>query len=84
MIPFCAGTLAILRRVERIINEQTGRIMCLPGDCILLLHGVSCSDELSSRRLFCPRDIYPYGREIWLKRVGTRFSVQTLAPDRSK
>jgi hypothetical protein len=78
MIPFCGGTFTVLRRVERIINERTGRMMRLPGDCIIL-DGVSCSGELSAGRLFCPRSIYPYWREIWLKRVGTPVSVQASA-----
>ena len=71
MIPFCGGTFTVLRRVERIINERTGRMTRLPGDCIML-DGVSCSGELSRLRLFCPRSIFPYWREIWLRRVGAR------------
>lgn len=67
MVPFCGKTFRVLRRVERIINEKTGKMICMPNDC-LVLEGVSCSGCLSRYRLFCPRNIYPYWREVWLKR----------------
>jgi len=35
----------------------------------LILEGVTCSGDHSSRRYFCPRAIYPYWREVWLERV---------------
>jgi hypothetical protein len=64
IIPFCVGTFLVLRRAERIINERTGGMMGLPGDCILLLAGISSSDELSTGGLFHPASIYPDWREI--------------------
>jgi hypothetical protein len=69
MVPFCGRTFTVLRRVERLIDERTGRMIHLPGDCIVL-DGVTCSGDLSTGRLFCPRSIYSYWREIWLGRVG--------------
>ena len=68
MVPFCGKTFRVLRRVETMINEKNGELMKLPGDCIIL-EGVVCSGCLSRERLFCPRAIYPFWREIWLKRV---------------
>lgn len=67
-VPFCGKTAKVLCRVEKIINERTGRMMKLPKDC-LILEGVYCQAHYSSDRLFCPRSIYSYWREIWLKRV---------------
>jgi hypothetical protein len=69
MLQFCGKTCRVLRRVERIINEKTGKMTNLPNDCIIL-DDVVCSGCYSKDRLFCPRSIYPYWREIWLKRVG--------------
>lgn len=69
MVPYCGRTFRVLSRVERIINEKTGKMMTMPNDCIIL-DGVVCGGCLSRNRLFCPRSIYPYWREIWLKRVG--------------
>jgi hypothetical protein len=68
MVPFCGKTFRVLRRVDRIIDEKTGRMLHIQGDC-LILSGVTCGGCLSRNRLFCPRSIYPYWREIWLKRV---------------
>ena len=70
-VPFCdAGTYKVLRRVERIIEEKTGCMVQFRTPAIVL-DGVSCGGKLSSARMFCPRGIYPYWREIWLKRVET-------------
>jgi hypothetical protein len=68
MVPFCGRTFRVLRRVERIINEKSGTMIRIPNDS-LILEGVTCRGCLSRNRLFCPRSIYPYWREIWLKRV---------------
>jgi hypothetical protein len=68
MVPFCTSVRRVRARVERIIDERTGKMLTLPGEC-LILEGAMCTGEFSERRLFCPRGIYPYWREIWLKRA---------------
>jgi hypothetical protein len=68
MVPHCDSHQRVLRRVEKIVDEKTGRMMQFPNPCIVL-DGVSCSGNLSSSRMFCPRSIYPYWREIWLERA---------------
>jgi hypothetical protein len=68
MLPFCNRRFRVLRRVERIVDEKTGKMLRLPGVC-LILDGVTCGGNLSRDRMFCPRAIYPYWREIWLKRA---------------
>ena len=65
MLKYCGRRARVLRRVDQIINEKTGRMLRLPGDCILL-EGVICTGDYHQ---FCPRGIYPYWREIWLRRV---------------
>jgi hypothetical protein len=69
MVPYCGSVRRVRARVERIIDERTGKMITFPKDC-LILDGVICRAQYSERRLFCPRSIYPYWREIWLKRVG--------------
>ncbi|MGB7220868.1 MAG: hypothetical protein WBD07_18855 [Vicinamibacterales bacterium] len=70
MAAYCEkGEFRVLRRVEKIINEKTGQMMTLPNPCIVM-DGVVCSGNYSKNRMFCPRAVYPYFREIWLKRVG--------------
>jgi hypothetical protein len=70
MIRYCGTRRRVLRRVEQIIDERTGRMMKLPNDC-LILEGATCVGDRSPNRLFCPRAIFPYWREIWLRRVGS-------------
>jgi hypothetical protein len=65
MLRYCGKRYRVLRRVERIIDEKTGKMMHLRGDCIVL-EGVTCTAEYNQ---YCPRSIYPYWREIWLRRV---------------
>ena len=68
MLPYCGRTFRVKDRVRRIIDDKTGRMLNIPKDC-LILDGVVCSGERSAGRWFCPRQIYPYWREAWLRRV---------------
>jgi hypothetical protein len=68
MVPYCGSVRRVRARVERIIDERTGKLIGLPGEC-LILDGVVCRAQYSERRLFCPRNLFPFWREIWLKRV---------------
>jgi hypothetical protein len=67
-VVFCGGTHEVLRRVERIIDEKTGRMLNLKNDAIIL-KGVVCEARYAKCRRFCPRSIYAYWREVWLERV---------------
>jgi len=67
-VPYCGGTYRVLRRVERIVNERTGKMQEMKIPCIVL-DSVICRSRYSECRLFCPRSIYAYWREIWLERV---------------
>jgi len=70
MVPYCGGTYRVRSRVERLIEEKTGRMLNLTSDCVIL-DGVICQSYYSNRRVFCPRSIFSYWREIWLERVET-------------
>jgi hypothetical protein len=78
MLPFCGGTFRVKDRVQRIINESTGEMIQMKHDCVIL-EGVACGGDRSSQRWFCPRAIYPYWREAWLRRV----DAPTTTVDRS-
>jgi hypothetical protein len=67
-VAFCERRFVVRRRVDRIIDERTGKMMELKNPCITL-EGVLCSGHVSSDRLLCPRAITPYWREVWLERV---------------
>ena len=68
MLPFCGGTYQIRQLVKRFIDDRTGRMIELKRDAFTL-NGVVCSGDKSIHRHFCPRAIYPYWRENWLRRV---------------
>jgi hypothetical protein len=68
MVPYCGGTYRVLKRVRRLINERTGKMEEMKNPCIIL-DNVFCQSRYSACRMFCPRAIYTFWREIWLERV---------------
>lgn len=67
MVPYCEGKYVVRARVEKILDEKTGAMLEMKGECIAL-ENVVCLSDCAGGRLFCPRAIYPYWREIWLER----------------
>jgi hypothetical protein len=65
MVPFCGRRLRVLRRVEKIIDERTGKMLTFGSDAVILEGGV-CEGRFHG---MCPRLTYSYWREIWLRRV---------------
>jgi hypothetical protein len=65
MLVHCGKTYRVKAKVERFIEETTGRLVQLSSDCYIL-EGVMCSGERSTGRHLCPRAIYPWWRECWL------------------
>jgi len=57
LVPYCGGTFRVLDRVNRIINERTGKMMEMKTPCIIL-DSVYCESRYSECRMFCPRSIY--------------------------
>lgn len=76
MLPYCGGIYRVLRRVNRIVDEKTGKIIQMKSSCIVL-EGVVCRSDF--HRL-CPRAIYPYWRETWLRRA-TQPQLMTPCPE---
>jgi len=76
MARYCGGTFRVRSRVKKIIDERTGKMMYFGNECIIL-DDVICRSECASKRLFCPRSIYPYWREIWLERVDEDSNAST-------
>ena len=66
MLRYCGREARVLRRVERVIDERTGRLLRLKRPCIAL-EDVTCT---GAYHRCCPRADYPFWREIWLERVG--------------
>jgi hypothetical protein len=70
MMQYCGTEQAVRSKVDRIVDERTGRLLALPNDCFIL-ENVTCGAVCSPNRLFCPRALFPYWREIWLEKLGS-------------
>lgn len=68
MVPYCGGTYRVKDRLLKFLDEKTGKLVTLKTPA-LILDGVSCQARYSPCRMFCPRGIYSWWREIWLERV---------------
>jgi hypothetical protein len=68
MVPHCGKTYRVLRQVSQIVDEKTGKMQVFKSPSVILDSAV-CESRYSHCRMFCPRAIYPYWREIWLERV---------------
>lgn len=68
MLKYSGGRYRVQMRVERLINEQTGKMLTMKNPCIQL-EDVYCRAECTTRRIGCPRASNTYWREIWLRRV---------------
>ncbi|MBS0180909.1 MAG: hypothetical protein JSS39_00775 [Nitrospira sp.] len=67
-VPYCGGEYRVRSCLNKFIEEKTGRLVTMKNSSILL-EGVWCRSRYSECRMFCPRSIYTWWREIWLERV---------------
>ncbi|WP_432986458.1 hypothetical protein [Dactylosporangium sp. CA-233914] len=65
MARFCGRSARVQRRVEQIIDENTGRMIYMKSPC-WVLDNVICEGAFNAN---CPRAITPYWREIWLEKI---------------
>jgi hypothetical protein len=65
MSRYCGRTARVQARVERCIDERTGRMLTMKTPCIVL-EGLVCAGVYNVN---CPREFVPFWREIWLERV---------------
>jgi hypothetical protein len=65
MARHCGREARVLRRVDRCIEESTGRMLHMKNPCIVL-EDVICEGAYTA---MCPRSIYAFWREIWLDRI---------------
>jgi hypothetical protein len=68
MVPFCGRVYRVRTPVDRFIDEKTGKMMSLKTPAVIL-EGVFCGSHMSKRRMFCPRGLHSWWREVWLERV---------------
>ncbi|HEX2244664.1 MAG TPA: hypothetical protein VHK27_15730, partial [Gammaproteobacteria bacterium] len=65
MVSYCGREARVLRRVDRLIDEKTGKMVHLKNPCIVL-EDVVCK---GAHKASCPRAFYSFWREIWLERA---------------
>ena len=68
LVPFCGKVFRVSTCVERFVDEKTGQLRRMNTPAVIL-EGVSCKSLYSGRRIFCPRSIHHWWREIWLERA---------------
>jgi hypothetical protein len=64
----CGRLFRVRARVNKYINENTGKLKTLKDTCVIL-ENAWCQARYSNCRMFCPRSIYSWWREVWLERV---------------
>lgn len=68
MVPYVDGIFRVAGRVERMISEETGRMLEFKTPSVAL-ESVVCQGRYSSCRMFCPKSSYALWREAWLERT---------------
>lgn len=65
MLKYCGSTFRVQKRVNQIVDEKNGKMLRMKSSCIIL-DGSACAADYHK---LCPRAIYHYWREGWLRRV---------------
>ena len=78
LVPSCGKTFRVQARVSKFIDEKTGKMKTLKTPAVIL-QGVWCESRYSNCKMFCPRAIYSWWREIWLERVSEE--IQPKRPE---
>lgn len=68
MAQYSGRTFRVHSRVDRLIDENTGRLLQMKQECIAL-EDVICKGHYTSGAWFCAREHLPLWREDWLERV---------------
>ena len=68
LVPYCGKIYGIKTRVDKFIDEKTGKMRHLRTPAVML-EGVFCKSRYCGQRMFCPRSIHTWWREIWLEKL---------------
>ncbi len=79
MVPFCGTVCRVRSRLDRFIDERTGRMKTLKTPAVIL-EGVACQSCFSKRRMYCPRALHSWWREVWVERVSSARADVGLKP----
>jgi hypothetical protein len=76
MLSYCKRCYRVLSRVDKFIDDASGRMLRMKTPCIAL-EGV---DALGEHVRFLAQHDYPYWREAWLERVERRAQADASTP----
>jgi hypothetical protein len=76
---FCGQVARVSRRVDRLLDEKTGKMLVTKTPAVVL-DGVYCTGTAVEKRLNCPRAAALFWREIWLERVAADDAPPQPAP----
>ena len=62
---YCGRRGRVSHKVDRIINEKTGTMLPIKSDAIIIEEFFCTGDYHRA----CPRSVYVWWRESWLRRV---------------
>jgi hypothetical protein len=79
MVPFCGKVFRVRTRVEKFIDERTGYLRRMKTPAVIL-EGVYCQSRYSEDRVFCPRRIFAWWREVWLEKVAENEKAKIATP----
>jgi hypothetical protein len=68
LVPICGRLFRVSTGVERFLDQKTEQLRRIKTPAVIL-EGVNCKAPYSGQRVFCPRNIHLWWREIWLERV---------------
>ena len=75
LVPYCGKVFRVRTRIERFIDEKTGKMLRMKTPAVIL-HGAYCQSLYSGKRILCSRAGFSWWREIWLERVSESGIVQ--------
>jgi hypothetical protein len=76
IVPFCGKVFRVSACIDRFVDESNGQFKRMKTPAVIL-EGVYCKSLYSGQRMFCPRGIHIWCREIWLERVSVAACPQT-------
>lgn len=79
LVPFCGKVFRVSTCVERFVDEKTGQMRRMNTPAVIL-EGVSCKALYCGQRMFCPRSIHLWWREIWLERASVDACHRAVLP----
>ncbi len=79
LLKYCGRRGRVSHRVDRIINEKTGTMIPIKSDAIIIEEFFCTGDYHRA----CPRSVYAWWRESWLRRVEVNRSTPVGSSERS-